>query len=110
MNVITRLKSAARGSLWLLRGPGLRHSVSHIEERVHHFEQALGGLARDVDSFGRRASNAFQEQMRQAQLARWREIGDLRAYEKTVFSQNGEDGIIQEILRRIGSQSKFFVE
>lgn len=31
-------------------------------------------------------------------------------YEKSVFSQNGEDGIIHEIFNRIGTTNKFFVE
>ena len=31
-------------------------------------------------------------------------------YGKTVFSQNGEDGIIHEIFNRIGTTNKFFVE
>jgi len=31
-------------------------------------------------------------------------------YGKTVFSQNGEDGIIDEIFKRIGTTNKFFVE
>ena len=34
----------------------------------------------------------------------------LNRYEKQVFSQNGEDGIIAEIFKRIGTQSKTFVE
>ena len=36
--------------------------------------------------------------------------GDLRAFERQVFSQNGEDGILEEILRRIGIETKSFVE
>lgn len=31
-------------------------------------------------------------------------------YENSAFSQNGEDGILQEIFRRIGTQSRHFVE
>jgi len=40
----------------------------------------------------------------------WVQAGDLRAFERRVFSQNGEDGIIAEILRRIGSPTRYFVE
>jgi len=36
--------------------------------------------------------------------------GDLRSFEKKISSQNGEDGIIEEIFRRIGTTTKFFVE
>jgi hypothetical protein len=35
---------------------------------------------------------------------------DLTRYEAKVFSQNGEDGIIVELLRRIGAPTKWFVE
>ncbi len=31
-------------------------------------------------------------------------------YHKSVFTQNGEDGIIEEIFNRIGTTNKFFVE
>ncbi|MFN2460685.1 MAG: hypothetical protein ABR591_08365 [Candidatus Velthaea sp.] len=34
----------------------------------------------------------------------------LNAYERRVCSQNGEDGILQEIFRRIGTGRRFFVE
>lgn len=34
----------------------------------------------------------------------------LTAYEYKVFSQNGEDGVILELLRRIGTGHKYFVE
>ena len=36
--------------------------------------------------------------------------GDLRIFERRVSSQNGEDGIIEEIFRRVGVGTRFFVE
>jgi hypothetical protein len=41
---------------------------------------------------------------------RWFQAGDLRAYERRVYSQNGEDGILQELLFRIGVETGYFVE
>lgn len=35
---------------------------------------------------------------------------DLTPYELKVFSQNGEDGVLDEILRRVGTQSRTFAE
>ena len=35
---------------------------------------------------------------------------DLARFELRVFSQNGEDGVIAEVLRRIGGGSRYFVE
>jgi ABC-type polysaccharide/polyol phosphate transport system ATPase subunit len=36
--------------------------------------------------------------------------GDLRRHERRVYSMCGEDGIIEEIFRRIGEESRYFVE
>lgn len=38
------------------------------------------------------------------------ETGTLTRFELSVTSQNGEDGVIAELLRRIGVESRFFVE
>lgn len=35
---------------------------------------------------------------------------DLRNFEKKIYSQNGEDGIIEEIFNRIGTTNKYYVE
>ena len=40
----------------------------------------------------------------------WRSPQDLRLFERKVYSQNGEDGILEEIVRRIGTGSNTFVE
>lgn len=44
-----------------------------------------------------------------AQRSGW-DPRDLSGYESSVFSQNGEDGVLQEILHRIGVRGRFFVE
>src|SRR5216683_2117830 len=107
MAILRKLKSAARGFLWVIRPSGLHHSMVLKEEQDHDFANSLARFGGLVDHHIR---NGLKEEIRQTNLARWREAGDLRAYERTVFSQNGEDGIIQEILRRIGIENKFFVE
>lgn len=48
---------------------------------------------------------AYGELLSRADISR-----DLTLYELSVFSQNGEDGVLQEIFRRIGSTSRRFVE
>ncbi len=40
----------------------------------------------------------------------WRSIGDLRGFARVEYSQNGEDGILEEIFDRIKPTNKFFVE
>jgi SAM-dependent methyltransferase len=37
-------------------------------------------------------------------------LGDLTRYELRVFSQNGEDGVLAEIMRRVGATNREFVE
>jgi hypothetical protein len=59
-------------------------------------------------------STGLRDQIRtlqrvQDQHRRW-QARDLRAFEHRVYSQNGEDGILKEIFRRIGTSNKFFVE
>lgn len=44
------------------------------------------------------------------QKARYQNLKRLNRYENQVFSQNGEDGIISEIYKRIGADSRFFLE
>jgi hypothetical protein len=36
--------------------------------------------------------------------------GDLTRFERRVFSQNGEDGVVAEVLRRVGAPGRWFVE
>jgi hypothetical protein len=47
---------------------------------------------------------------RQREQTRWLQAKDPRAYERRVYSPNGEDGIIQEILHRIGIEGRYCVE
>lgn len=44
------------------------------------------------------------------QTPRYADPRHLAHFEAQVFSQNGEDGIISEILRRVGTTDRFFVE
>lgn len=55
---------------------------------------------------------AVQEQLRSSILAepRYRDPRHLAHFEHRAFSQHGEDGILLEILRRIGVTHRYFVE
>ncbi len=83
---ISRLIKTIKESFWLL---------SHVGE--------LRVRISEMYAFMQNASQQNQQQ-------RWLEAGDLRAFERQVYSQNGEDGIIQEILYRIGTSRGFFLE
>ena len=45
-----------------------------------------------------------------ADLCRGAPLGDLTRYERSVYSQNGEDGILHAIFARLGEGTRFFVE
>src|SRR5690242_675114 len=45
-----------------------------------------------------------------ANSPRYRDSRKLNHFEHQAFSQNGEDGILAEIFRRIGVKDRFFVE
>jgi hypothetical protein len=44
------------------------------------------------------------------QVSRVENAGSLSPYELRCFSQNGEDGVVAEIMSRVGSEQRFFVE
>jgi hypothetical protein len=54
------------------------------------------------------AENYIEKQM--LENPRYQNPKKLNKYERQVYSQNGEDGIISEIFKRIGTGNKFFVE
>jgi hypothetical protein len=99
MPVMERLKSALLGALWLVRGGGLRHHLHSLEGRLQEVDARVARTTQRLDT-------AAAEAQRAARL----QAGDLRAYERRVYSQNGEDGILEEILRRVGALRKYFVE
>jgi hypothetical protein len=94
-----RLNSAFLGALWLVRGGGLRHHLYSLEDRLQEMDVHVSRTAERLDA-------GVDEARRTA----WLQAHDLRAYERRVYSQNGEDGILEEILRRVGAPKKYFVE
>lgn len=80
--------------------PGLRRlfKPSHEERRRHAAQEAQRRVQQEL----------YLLQL--LQTARYADPRHLAHFEAQVFSQNGEDGIISEILRRIGTTDCFFVE
>ncbi len=72
---------------------------------------ALQAQLRDTEArLAAQVNQGVEAEIRRRQLAAWREAGDLRGFEFKISSQNGEDGILQEIFRRIGTTTRYFVE
>jgi hypothetical protein len=107
MAALKSLGNAIQGTLWLVRGAGLRHSVQVLEDNLQHLDEAQ---VRKLKEITQEISKNSSVERRLSELERWREAGDLRAFENKVFSQNGEDGIIWEILHRVGAETQYFVE
>ena len=61
-----------------------------------------------IDIGGHAACEAFAEQL--LATPRYADTRKLNRYELQMFSQNGEDGILAEIFRRIGTTDCYFVE
>jgi hypothetical protein len=99
--------------LWLARAGGLRSRLQILEEisaRLQRLEERLGALGAATGRLTAETVEALKDAQRRTIQARWAQAGDLRAFEKRVYSQNGEDGILQEILNRVGTTNRFFVE
>lgn len=113
MTLRARLASAVSGALWLVRAGGLRDRSRRLDElavRLQELERKLDAPRASGDRAPGEIGQAVREARRNETEAGWRQAGDLRAFERRVFSQNGEDGILQEILNRVGEGGRFFVE
>jgi hypothetical protein len=127
--LLRRVFSAARGALWLVRGGGLRERVEDLERQARDVKAGLAdawrGLGAQLAIIDARlaetrelAARRLLQMDQDLQWARGRLAAsgpvlppdDLRNFEKRVSSQNGEDGILEEIFRRVGTTNRYFVE
>src|SRR5262245_56964465 len=75
-------------------------------------DKEVGELIRGLN-WAMLATVRMQQETFVAELLRQGKYADpkhLARHESQVYSQNGEDGIIQEIFRRIGTESRLFIE
>jgi hypothetical protein len=72
--------------------------------------QALGGRLNELAEGLAQVRQELRGEARSRQKAAWQRDGDLRGFEFSAHSQNGEDGILQEIFRRVGTTNRYFVE
>jgi hypothetical protein len=86
----------------------LYHRLPLLRE-LRAIEQALGAIqqAISVNNFVQ-INRFFDDELKHN--PKYTDRRKLNHYEWQVFSQNGEDGILAEIFRRIGTRSRFFVE
>ena len=104
------MMSAVRGALWLVRGQGLRGALGGFASSLGELDRRVAELQSRLDETNRRLEEANRDARTAEARERWQRLRDLRAYERRVSSQNGEDGILEEIFRRIGTESRTFVE
>ncbi len=86
---------------------------------IYHRLPVIKELRQIAYSLMRMESNVRRQTLQQLnqyahftllQQDRYKDPKRLNRHEHQVFSQNGEDGILTEILRRVGVKDKFFVE
>jgi hypothetical protein len=75
--------------------------VVEIRDALYRVEANIGRIE---------AIEAIRTECLLSQDSRYKDVRRLHRYSFTVNSQNGEDGMIQEIFRRIGVKSRLFVE
>lgn len=91
-----------------IRLPGLRHQIL-IYEALREISGVLQDIRQEVASL--RKTEAIRSiENEWSSNERFRDPIRLLSFAAQVNSQNGEDGMIAEIFRRIGSESKCFVE
>jgi hypothetical protein len=106
---------------WVLLGLGIIQPVGTLRAREQLERIALAQARQtklinallDVQSDLAKRTNRMQsEQVTRAILSdsRHQDPKKLSRYEFKVWSQNGEDGIIAEIFRRVGTTNRYFVE
>lgn len=102
----------ARSKRWVgARSAAPERAAPHTDDRVARLEHLLGEMK---DRLQYQLQTAQQRQryapIRELALRSGWDPRDLSGFESSVFSQNGEDGVLQEILRRIGIGERYFVE
>src|SRR5262249_61727003 len=87
----------------------LLERISKSQAKQAALSQSLFDVTSDL---ARRMNRIQTDQLTRAILAdpRHQDPKKLNRYEYKVWSQNGEDGIIAEIFRRIGTTNRYFVE
>ncbi|WP_340153596.1 hypothetical protein [uncultured Marivirga sp.] len=75
------------------------YKINTIEEKITRIEELIEDI--QIDEYLKR--NLFENK-------RYSDSKRISHYHKCVYTQNGEDGIIEEIFRRIGVENKTFVE
>lgn len=98
----------------------IKSSISRLADQIQSMQEefspqmhsvgihaiAFDARAHAIDEHLKRLSSGLQHR----DADRLKEIGDLRGFAWKVYSQNGEDGILKEIFRRIGTTNQTFVE
>jgi hypothetical protein len=87
-------------------------ALTWIRARAHRYLGPSAPVQMRVTEFDspRETYLAIAELCRRSETTSPSASRDLSTYELRVFSQNGEDGVLDEILRRVGTRTRTFVE
>jgi hypothetical protein len=82
--------------------------LRQIKRSNEAIEQHIRAINQRLDRTSRRTMDSFLRQL--LKEPRYSDPRRLEHYAYKVFSENGEDGTLQEVFRRIGTTNKCFVE
>lgn len=82
----------------------LKKALYHISEKLR-----LGEIKRDITALKWIAVDDYLQRYLY-QNPKYQEPKRLNKYEYKIYSQSGEDGIVEEIFNRIGTKNKIFIE
>lgn len=92
----------------LKRLPAVEQLLLHLAREATAIRQTLDKQHLDRERIIRVEQETYYEHLLES--SRYREPKRLHRYERQIFSQHGEDGIIEEIFHRIGAPSRTFLE
>lgn len=82
--------------------------IERIRARIAQLESLRVIIANMYKLYGAVIEDSIKRQL--SENDKYRDPKRLIGYEYQAYSQNGEDGIIEEIFKRIGTTDRFFVE
>jgi hypothetical protein len=93
-----------------VKQPRLAHTIARAKLSYDALHLRIGLLRRHFGLQSDRAIYLSLATLEHRRSMPTQDTGPLTRYELRCFSQNGEDGVLAEIIARIGSERRFFVE
>ena len=91
-----KIKNYFLNKIWSILGTKKINFISEKLNRIHHIVENI-----NIDNYLKENLLANTDYTQSKKITH---------FHKSIYSQNGEDGIIKEIFKRIGLTNKYFIE